>query len=106
MTQEEFIKGFNTFLHNKYSEYKNRKDYSVLPRDTGNLQDNGFKFKGNKRDKKWEFSVDDNIVPYADFINSKLWGKSWWDMKFLGTVRMDIMEYLQTLPGQKRGGRV
>ena len=106
MTQEEFTKGFDEFIKKKYQDYKGRKDYSVLPRDTGNLQDNGFKFKGSKKQRQWEFFVDDNIVPYADYINSIKWGKNWWDGKFLGTVRQDIMEYVKSLPGQKRGGKV
>ena len=47
MTLDEFKKEFYKRLQLKSKEYSDKKDYTILPRLTGNLQDNAFttKFK-------------------------------------------------------------
>ena len=86
MTSDEFKKEFYKRMTEKYQEYKDKKDYTILPRLTGNLQDNAFnsKFKDTIT-----FYVDDTKAPYSQYINSIKWGKGWWDNHFTQNVVLD-----------------
>lgn len=100
MTYEEFIKEFKKRIEDSYREYKNNKSYVYLPRYTGNLQDNAFNFK--EKENEFVFYVDKSKADYVDYINSKKWGKGWWDKHFFNdVVEDDVINELVNMLGSK-----
>ena len=83
MTSDEFKKEFYKRLQLKSREYSDKKDYTILPRLTGNLKDNAFTTKFNDT---ITFYVDDTKAPYSQYIDSIKWGKGWWDNHFTQNV--------------------
>ena len=97
MTTEEFIKEFEERMKKQFKEYKDTKDYTYLPRLTGNLQDNAFQFKKDNRYKFcMKFYVDDKIAPYSKELNSRKWGKGWWDNHFYKDIVLNDVEIILT----------
>lgn len=79
MTEKEISSFISKIIHNIYYGELKKEQYVYLPFKTGNLIRNGLNRKFDAKQGHWEIYLDDSKVDYANKIDSKMWGKGWFD---------------------------